>query len=235
MAATNYLEGISLHRPQKALYRNIVSLRTSEDLFDDLGGSAEAQDAANRLEVQTKPHPYGVRDRIIQRPFDEADWFNAIQFPFENWQASRFSDGRFGVWYGAGDLDTTIYETAYHWAQFLADAGWTADPSIEVERAVFTVECTRSLLDFRSATELLTDLRDPNSYAFTQSVGRQAQGEGQSGLISISARCDGDTYAVFDPAALINPKSYCYLTYSLEDSGVAVQRTPGRKYLTIPF
>ena len=47
---------------------------------------------------EVKPPPYRSRTPIIDRPFEDAEWFNAITWPFENWRASRFSDGSFGVW-----------------------------------------------------------------------------------------------------------------------------------------
>lgn len=236
MAVLNYLEGISLHAPDAPLFRNIISLRESEDLMDDLSDVPEERDAAHRLEMQTKPHPYGDRERIIQRPFDEADWFNAIQFPFEHWQASRFSEGRHGVWYGAGDLDTTVYETCYHWRSgLLADAGWESLTGVSVERSVYHVDCKASLLDFTQASDLHADLRHPSSYGVTQDIGRQIHREGHPGLISLSARCDGLTYAVFNPEVLSNPANYCYLTYTMDAGAVIVERAPGETLLSVPF
>ena len=59
----------------------------------------------------------------IHRPFEEAEWFNAIGWPFQHWQSSRYSDGSFGAWYGADSVEATVYETAYHWYHgLLADA-----------------------------------------------------------------------------------------------------------------
>ena len=40
-----------------------------------------------------------------------------------HWQATRFSDGSlYGVWYGSLDIETTVYETAWHWYQFVLDS-----------------------------------------------------------------------------------------------------------------
>ena len=42
-------------------------------------------------------------------------------------QATRFSEGTtYGVWYGARELDTTVYETAWHWFML---ANWRDDDS----------------------------------------------------------------------------------------------------------
>jgi hypothetical protein len=77
-----------------------------------------------QVEDEVKPPPYQSRTPVIHRPFEDAQWFNAIGWPFKHWQASRFSDGTFGVWYGCDTVETSVYETAYHWfSGFLTDYG----------------------------------------------------------------------------------------------------------------
>jgi len=95
--------------------RNIVSLRESQDLFDDLTEDPAEWLLAQKVEGEVKPPPYRSRTPLIDRPFEDAEWFNAIAWPVKNWQASRFSDGTFGVWYGSESVETTVYESAYHW------------------------------------------------------------------------------------------------------------------------
>ena len=105
--------------------RNIVSPRESQDLFDDLTEDPAEWLLAQRVEDEVKPPPYRSRTPLIDRPFEDAEWFNAIAWPFKNWQASRFSDGTFGVWYGSESVETTVYESAYHWYKgLLSDAGY---------------------------------------------------------------------------------------------------------------
>ena len=107
------------------LARNIVSLRQSQDLFDDLTDDPAEWLLAQKVEVDVKPPLYRSRTPIIHRPFEDAEWFNAIAWPFKHWQASRFSDGTDGVWYGSDTVETTVYESAYHWYRgLLADAGF---------------------------------------------------------------------------------------------------------------
>lgn len=45
----------------------------------------------------------------------EADWLNAIEFPFRNWAVSRFCDDSFGIWYGSDLVETMVHETVHHW------------------------------------------------------------------------------------------------------------------------
>lgn len=99
--------------------RNIVSLRQSQDLFDDLTDDPTEWLLAQKVEDEIKPPPYRSRTPIIDRPFEDAQWFNAITWPFKNWQASRFSDGFFGVWYGSESVETTVFESAPRRSKFL--------------------------------------------------------------------------------------------------------------------
>ena len=90
------------------------------------------------------PHP----DTVITGPFDEARWATAVAWPFRHWQVSRYSDGSFGVWYGADTFETAVCESAWHWQQgLLADAGFVHEHVVS-ERAVYTVACHALLLDF---------------------------------------------------------------------------------------
>lgn len=209
------------------LYRNIVSLRVSEDLFDDLSDRPEDWQSAISLELQTKPATYISHTPIIHRPFEEAAWDEAIGFPFRRWTSSRFSDGSFGVWYGADSLETTVYETVHHWRYgLLADAGFL-DSGIRIERRVHLVRCDAALVDLRNAVSNYPMLVDPTDYTFTHQTGGRLHREGHPGLVTISARCEGDVYAILNPAVLSNPRPHCYLTYITTENGVDVERAPG--------
>lgn len=228
------LEGISLHAVNGDLYRNIVSLRVSEDLLDDLSDDPAKREVARRCEMDSKPPLYSTRDGVIHRPFDEAEWFNAIRYPFQHWTQSRFSDGRFGVWYGSDKLATTVHETVHHWrAGLLADAGWADIDGVAIERKVYRVRCHAGLLDFRPAASEEPDLVAPDDYSYTQALGRRLHSEGHPGLINRSARCDGDVYALFNESRLSDPRAHCFLTYTVDGGRVIVERTPGSRYMAV--
>ena len=70
--------------------RNIVSLRESQDLFDDLTEDPAEWLLAQKVEDEVEPPLYRSRTPVIDRPFEDAEWFNAITWPFKHWQASRF-------------------------------------------------------------------------------------------------------------------------------------------------
>lgn len=117
--------------------RNIVSLRQSQDLFDDLTDDPVAWLLAQKVEDEVKPPPYRSGTPVIDRPFEDAEWFNAIIWPFKHWQSSRFSDGSHGVWYGSESVETTVHESSYHWYRgLLGDAGFER-MTVIAERKVY--------------------------------------------------------------------------------------------------
>jgi RES domain len=225
--------GLKLTDTHDDLFRNIVSLRITEDLFDDLSDDYTDWQTAIKLELQTKPATYTSATPVIHRPFEEAAWNEAIGFPFRTWTRSRYSDGSFGVWYGADTMETTIYETVYHWRNnLLADAGFTA-PGIRIERRVHLVRCDAALIDLRNLVAKNPLIADPFDYTLTQQIGGRLHREGHPGLVTYSARCTGDVYAMLNAAVLSNPRPHCYLTYITTENGVAVERTPGELLLSI--
>jgi hypothetical protein len=216
------------------LMRNIVSMRVSQDLFDDLSDNPADRDAAIALELATKPRLFSSPQPVIQRPFEEAAWNEAIRYPFTHWMRSRFSDGSFGVWYGADSVETSIHETVHHWRKgLLADAGFDR-PGIRVERKLYRVRCDAALVDLRSAIAHEAALLDPVDYTLTHQIGTKLHREGHPGLISRSARCDGEIYAILNPRVLSSPRQACLLTYiSTENGSVRIEREPGATWMEI--
>lgn len=216
--------------------RNIVSLRVSQDLFDDLTDDPAASALAQQVEMQVKPPPYQSATPVIDRPFEDAQWFNAIRWPFEprHWMASRYSDGSYGVWYGADTLETSVRETAWHWFHgLLTDAGFERE-AVVAERRVYAVACEAMLLDLRRAARQAPGIAHATDCELARAVGARLQREGHPGLLAASVRHPtGLTYAVFNPAVLSRPRVETHLTYRLEGGTLRVERTPGRRWLSI--
>lgn len=212
------------------LFRNIVSLRKSEDLFDDLSGgdpglSAVAIEAESRVK---RDIPAG----LIQRGFH---YTCAINYPFETepFMASRYSDGSFGAWYGSMEMETTIYETAYHTKIDIMNIQGV-DEIVIRERAVYLVYCRALLIDLRGKEKTHPELLAP-AYADTQGIGRRVRDEGHPGLLAPSARCSGTNAVIFNPGVLANPRVNHYLTYSFDPSTgrLVVERAPGEVILAV--
>lgn len=216
-----------------ALIRNIKGIRTSQHLFDDLAESADQQ----ALATQAAEQDYiDTRAALITRPFD---YGAVITYPFvpQNWQATRFSDGtRYGVWYGSLVLETTVYETVYHWRRLVADSFADYDGEIRADRRVFTAQCRAILVDLQGKEVEYPDLLHPDSYAFSHQAGRYLHEQRQNGCLVKSARCDGVNGAVFTADVLSAPKDFCYLTYSyvpVENGPIKVMRERRKIFMTV--
>jgi hypothetical protein len=160
-----------------------------------------------------------------------------ITYPFvpHHWQPTRYSDGlTFGDWYGALELETTVYETLYHWYRFVADS-FSVDREIVGERRVFQVRCEAILIDLRDKAATEPRLVDRREYAFTQQLGRYLRERAQSGLLAPSARGPGTTAAILRPEVLSSVRDLCFLTYRMNPKTdvVTVERTPGETWLRI--
>ena len=146
------------------LVRNIPGARESQNLFDDLSSDPADWDVAIAAESAER---IPTAAALITRPFD---YGSVISYTFDSshWQATRFSDGSlYGVWYGALAVETTVYETAWHWYQFVLDSFAGEDREIVTERRVFDVRCEALLIDLRGKEAAYPDLTSRTSYAFT--------------------------------------------------------------------
>lgn len=212
------------------LVRNIPGIRNSQHLFDDLSAEpadwqlAIAAEGAERIPTDAA---------LISRPFD---YGTVVSYSFDaaHWQQTRFSDGTsYGVWYGALEVETTVYETAWHWYRFLADSFPNEDREITTDRRVFAVRCDALLIDMRGKEVDHPGLVSRSSYALTHEIGRYAHAQGLNGLLVRSARCDGVNVPVFRRERLSNVRDRAFLTYRLNaarDTFVA-EKTPRRKWL----
>ena len=219
--------------------RNIVSLRESENLYDDLTDDPAIQEAASLLEMGTKPE--FTAPPIIRRPFEEAEQLDAVAqvigWPFEHPAESRYSAGRFGVWYGAVDELTTVHETVYHWRRFVEDsAASEAETDLSVHRRLYRVACLAPMLDLRPHLNDHPELLDPDSYHACQRLGATLHSSHQPGLVTRSVRyAAGAVLASFTPEVLENPRVICFLTYrwNREADNVVVERERGRSWVEI--
>ncbi len=214
------------------LARNIPDIRESQNLFDDLSSNFSDWEIAIAAEgVERIP----TTAALITRPFD---YGSVISYSFDtsNWQATRFSDGStYGLWYGSPEVETTVYETAWHWFRFVRESFPDEDREIATDRRLFDVRCDALLVDMRGKENTHPDLVSRTRYAFTHRVGRYAFEQGLNGLLVQSARCAGTNGVVFKPERLSNVRDRMFLTYRLNvvrDTFVA-ERTPGMEWIRL--
>ena len=203
------------------LVRNIPGVRKSQHLFDDLSSEPADWDIAIAAEAAVRiPTP----SPVITRPFD---YGTVISYTFDG--------SRYGVWYGSMLLETTVYETAWHWYRFVLDSFSADDREIVTDRRAFDVRCDALLIDLRGKEAAYPNLVSRSSYAFTQRLGRYLHEQDQNGLLVRSARCDGVNAAVFKAQRLSNVRHRAYLTYRLNAARntFVAERTPGRKWLAL--
>lgn len=213
--------------------RNIASLRKSEDLFDDLYDKDDGKkEIAQAVEFRVKQN---MPTDLLSRGYY---YTMSILFPFEseNYQRTRYSDGSFGCWYGSLELDTSIYETAYHNLQ--NEIGISdLQEVIYRERAVYDVKCEGILVDLRGHQKKYPQLIS-DDYSLTHPIGHRLSKQGHPGLLAPSARKLGGTnLAVFNPSILSNPRVFCYLNYYIDPIKkiVTVERTGNACYKQIDF
>jgi len=119
-------------------------------------------------------------------------------FTHLNPEGSRFSDGSFGVYYAAREMETAIAERAYHGAIFLAR---TAEPPGEVDLRSYVARIDAELVELRGyGRRRRHDLLDPASYRDSQAFGRARRAEGAGGIVYDSVRRrEGQCVAIFRP------------------------------------
>lgn len=220
---------------QRDWYRTIVSLRKSTELFADLVDDLRDVDVLIQHEMDFKSAK--LDPAIITRPFEDAEFYDAItaaiEWPFAHPCRSRYSNGTFGVWYGAATLETSVRETVYHFRKntlAVAIAANSSKPIVQ-ERRVHLVRCSGLLIDLRTLARKDADLLDPDDYTACQLLGAELKHAGMPGIITLSARhADMEIIGVFTPEVLSDPRIVCYLTYMLfPDTGkVIVERALGK-------
>jgi len=123
-------------------------------------------------------------------------------FTHLNPEGSRFSDGTWGVYYAANDLDTAVAEVGHHRARFLAR---TAEPAIDIDLRCYRVPVRATLADLRGR-RARADVLDPGGYAASQAFGRARRDAGDAGIVHPSVRRrGGECVALFTPRATVPP------------------------------
>lgn len=216
-------ESKDLFKHSKALdsapaYRNI-NRRAAEAAFDDL---LDPQDSLTEGDATRLALRQANRVRANVSPFavlDPAGHYHfAIQSVFQRaaFYPTRYGDGSYPVWYGCLDPLTTIHETAYHMVREALDLRDHPQPLVR-QRLIYRVDCTAILIDLSRSRRYHSRLADPDTYTFTQRVGKRVRTENHPGLLVPSARREaGVNLVIFTPAVLSNPELSQHLTYRLE-------------------
>ena len=132
-------------------------------------------------------------------------------FTHLNPEGSRFSDGSYGVFYAAHDLDTAIAETRYHRERFMRA---TQQTRMELDMRVYTLTLRGQLHDIRGQQKRLSAVYHPDNYSASQQFGKKLRGQGSWGIVYNSVRrIGGECAGVFRPRTLSNCKQGQHLCY----------------------
>ena len=123
-------------------------------------------------------------------------------FTHINREGSRFTDGTFGAYYAAKELETAVAESAHHRAIFLAR---TAEAAGEVDMRVYLADIRGDFVDVRGHGRRKPDIMNPDVYAASQAFARTKRNDGANGIVYDSVRDPGGLcVAVFRPR-LVSP------------------------------
>jgi len=207
----------TIHLPWRQHFRVIPTRHPYIDVFDNKGLTEVEKEAIWALQERTNPRLNGSALARV-RPGDLAagDYSYYLNGPFIHiGNASRFTNGDFGVYYAAHDLKTAIIETKYGYERLYRAS--KLESQMSVFRALKGNKVNQSLYDIRKSSYYKRFLNPdiatyPRSQAFAQEL-RQEDPDSW-GIVYPSVRDpDGECIAVFRPSALPIPVPACLLIY----------------------
>jgi len=173
-------------------------------LFDRVADSADFE-ALYLLEGMTNDR---LRDEVgeirlvpsEERLFGPGSTPIMAAFTHPNPLGSRFSDGSYGVYYAARDLETAIDEVAFHLGRFYRATG---EGALHADLRTYYADAAGLLHDIRELRDQLPGIFDAQSYAESQQLGRRLRAEGSAGIAYRSVRRKGgECLAIFRPKVL---------------------------------
>ena len=185
-------------------------------LFDRVADAADF-DALYALESMTNDR---LRDELGQvalvppeeRLYGEGSGPIMAAFTHLNTLGSRFSDGRWGVFYAARERETAIAETRYHHARFLAD---TAQGPMHLPMRLYHVAIDARLHDLRPPGAVPAAVMSPDDYGASQALARRLREAGSPGVAYVSVRRPGGfCVGLFRPRGASRCLHAAYLLYA---------------------
>jgi len=208
----------------RACYRAIPSRFPPIDLFERVSDPADL-DAVIALESMTNDR---LRDEVgdirlvpaDQRVSGPGAGYVMAAFTHTPPGGGRFSDARYGAYYAAQTLATSIAETSWHRAKFMTA---TKQPPMDLDMRVLVAELDARLHDIRGMRAQLPAIYDPDRYHASQAFARSARHSAASdGVAYDSVRHEsGRCVAVFNPKRIRNCREVQHLTYVWDGARIA--------------
>lgn len=196
-------------------WRLVPSRFPPAGLFDRVT-NADDLDAVIAIESLTNDR---LRDEIgelrlvpeNERQFGPGTTPIMASFTHLNPDGSRFSDGSYGVFYAASDVETAVAETRYHRVCFLLR---TKEPPIDIDMCSYSSEINTELHDIRNVQSKLASVYDENSYSASQKLACDLRNEGSNGIVYDSVRhAEGECAGILRaniPQSVIQGCHYCF-------------------------
>jgi hypothetical protein len=198
-------------------WRIIASRYPPIALFERLTTDPAVWDALIALEQITNPRVRDEAGDITLVPPDErvagpgASYVMA-SFTHLNPKGSRFSDGTYGVYYAASEIETAIAETVFHFEAFARDSG--DPPRMEDMRALVGPLAAEFEDVIRLPKPQLSQILSPVSYTAARAYGRALRDAGANGVVYPSVRrAGGECVGAFRPRAMGLPHQERHLKY----------------------
>jgi len=199
-------------------WRVIPSKYPPIHLFEDLTTDPADWELLAELESAVNPRVRQELGRIDLVPPAHRVPSTAVMAPFVhlNPLGSRFSDGRYGVYYAAEHLETAIRETVFHLERRLR-AGRAAPD--DLDQRVYVGAIAGAFVDLTGDPE--SPLMDPSNYRESQRFGAQVRAAGHDGILFESVRHAGHRApAVFVPPRVSPPVQERHLRYDWDGTRI---------------
>ncbi len=196
-------------------WRLVPSVFPPQSLFDRVA-DADDLDAVLAIESMTNAR---IRDEIgelslvprNERQVGPGTTPIMASFTHINPEGSRFSDGTFGVYYAAKQIETAIAETQYHREKFLQR---TQEPAMEIDMRSYASDIDCTLHDIRGFQSRSPALYDLISYAHSQALASNLKAQQSNGLVYDSVRHQGgECVGIFKaniPQRVVQGSHYCF-------------------------
>jgi hypothetical protein len=199
----------------KPSWRIIPSRFPPIQLFERVADPADLE-AVIELENMTNPR---LRDEIgdiqlvppEERVTGPGSTIIMAAFTHMNPDGSRFTDGSYGVYYAAKEIETAIAETKYHREEFMRA---TNEPRMELDMRVYLVDVDADYHDIRGQQAELPIVYHASNYAGGQQLAAELRAAGSYGIAFSSVRHDGgECIAAFRTMGLSNVRQERHLCY----------------------
>jgi hypothetical protein len=166
---------------------------------------------------------YEAGELLVVPPGEESEGAGAscVMAPFVDPSpgGGRFTREGEGAYYTSLRLGTSVAETSYHRAGFMAA---TSQPPMGLEMQVLEAELEAYLMDVRDAGDTHPELYDSDDYSAAQSLGSRARAAGSDGIAYRSVRePGGECAALFRPRRIRECRPTKWLVYVWDGRRIA--------------